>query len=259
MNEDKYLLANIEDKITRCREKDMLTHSLFLDLRQRSLAEGLARQAGIRRIYWGGWPDAQRTVLVCLPDYIEPDPSGTDIFRDFPEDEPLTVLRARTSEKAKTLTHRDYLGSLMSLGVKREFVGDILVRPEGADIVILREIREFLMMNYGRAGRTSFSLEEVPLAEILLPEQKVRYKSDTVASLRLDNVISSAFGGSRTSAAAAIKGGLVFVNNLQIEKPDHPVREGDSLVLRHRGKAVLEEIGGKSRKDRQYIKIKIFE
>ena len=51
MNEDKYLLANIEDKITRCREKDMLTHSLFLDLRQRSLAEGLARQAGIRRIY----------------------------------------------------------------------------------------------------------------------------------------------------------------------------------------------------------------
>jgi RNA-binding protein YlmH len=147
----------------------------------------------------------------------------------------------------------------MSLGVKREFVGDILVRPEGADIVILKEIKEFLMMNYGRAGHTSFSLEEVPLAEILLPEQKVRYKSDTVASLRLDNVISSAFGGSRTTAASAIKGGLVFINYLQTEKPDQPVREGDILVLRGKGKAVLEEIGGKSRKDRVYIKIKIFE
>ena len=259
MNEDKYLLANIEDKIAQSQDHYMLTHSNFLDLRQRSLAEGLVRRTGIRRVFWGGYPDAQRTVLVCLPDYIEPDPSGTDIFRDYPEEEPLTVIRARTSEKAKTLTHRDYLGSLMSLGVKREFLGDILVRPDGADIIVMKEIKEFLMMNYGRAGRVSFSLEEVPLSEILLPEQKVRYKSDTVASLRLDNVISSAFGMSRTAAASAIRTGLVFVNNLQTEKTDAPVREGDTLVLRGKGKAVLEEIGGKSRKDRVYIRVKIFE
>ena len=118
----------------------------------------------------------------------------------------------------------------MSLGIKREFVGDILVRKDGADIIIMKEILDFLLMHFGRAGRTAFSLKEVGIAELILPQQRVRFKSDTVASLRLDNVISSAFGMSRTAAAAAIKSGLVFVNHLQTDKPDRILRESDVLV-----------------------------
>ena len=81
---------------------------------------------------------------------------------------------------------------------------------------------------------------------------------DTVASLRLDNVIASAFRLSRAKAAEAIRSGLVFVNSMESEKPDMQVEEGSKLVLRGKGKAYLREVGGRTRKDRTYIVIERF-
>ena len=71
--------------------------------------------------------------------------------------------------------------------------------------------------------------------------------------MRLDNVIASAFGLSRGKAAEAIGRGIVFVNHVEVTKADFQLKEGDKLTLRGKGKARLSEIGGKSRKDRQYI------
>ena len=132
-------------------------------------------------------------------------------------------------------------------------IGDILVRDDGADIIIMDDIEDFLMLNYQKAGRTELSLSALPLSELRIPETKTAMIKDTVASLRLDNVISSAFKMSRSKAADAIRTGLVFINSLQAEKPDMKVEEGDKLVLRGKGKAYLKEVGGQTRKDRTYI------
>lgn len=179
-----------------------------------------------------------------LPDYAE-----------LADNNPLTVIRAETAMGSRKLTHRDYLGSLVGIGIKRELVGDILVRENGADIIALTDIADFIMMNYCRAGKTDLSLTQFPAEELIVPEINRKIVTDTVASLRLDSVLASAFGLSRGKATEAINRGLVFVNHVEITKPDFQVAEKDKITLRGKGKAKLAEVGGKSRKDRQYITI----
>ncbi|MBQ4596166.1 MAG: RNA-binding protein, partial [Firmicutes bacterium] len=190
--------------------------------------------------------DAERTVAVFLPDYAEV------------SDCPLCVIRIKTPAGGRKLTHRDYLGSLTGLGLKREMTGDILTVENGADIIVLEEVKDFILLNYSKAGRTNLTPEAVPLTELCIPESKTVMARDTVASLRLDNVISSAFQLSRAKAADAIRAGIVFVNSMQCEKPDMQVEEGAKLVLRGKGKAYLREVGGRTRKDRITIVIERF-
>lgn len=248
IKEDKMLLAGVEDKFQQCCQQYRLTHTGFLDLRQRSLVEQYCRQLrpqdqDVRCLFYGGYPDAERTMAVFLPDYASE------------EDVPLTVIRAKAPSAGRKLTHRDYLGSLTGLGLKREMIGDILATDQGADIIILEDIREFILMNYSQAGRASLQVEAVPLSDLQIPEVKTVLVKDTVASLRLDNVIASAFSMSRASAAEAIRRGIVFVNSMQSEKVDMQIKEGDKLVLRGKGKAYLKEVGGQTRKDRTFITI----
>lgn len=239
MKEDAILLAGIEDKIRQCLEYDMTTNSDFLDMRQRTLAEALCRQQkGLRYCFYGGYEDAERTAAVFLPDYAS-----------LEDQNPLALLRI-SQNGHQSLSHRDYLGSLMGLGVKREMFGDILVRGNGADIVIMKDMEGFLLYHYEKAGRASLKAEIVPIEEIIVPENRYEEKKDTVASLRLDNLIASAFSTSRGRAAEAITAGMVYVNGLQSEKPDRQIKEGDKLVLRGKGKVLLKAVGNVTKKNR---------
>ena len=239
MNEDEVLLAGIEDKLRQCIENNMVANSAFLDMRQRTLAEAQCRRhKGLRYCFYGGYEDAERTSAVFLPDYAE-----------LPEYDPLALLRI-TQDGRQALSHRDYLGSLMGLGIKREMIGDILVREDGADIVIMKDMSDFLLYHYEKAGRTSLKAEIVSIDRIIVPENRFEEKRDTVASLRLDNLISSAFSLSRGKAVEAIERGTVFVNGLQCMKADRQMKEGDKLVLRGKGKVLLKAVGGVTRKDR---------
>ncbi|MDD3168051.1 MAG: YlmH/Sll1252 family protein [Eubacteriales bacterium] len=239
MKEDAILLAGIEDKIRQCLAYDITTNSAFLDMRQRTLAESLCRQQiGLRYCFCGGYEDAERRMAVFFADDAEPD-----------EENPMALLRI-TQAGGRPLSHRDYLGALTGLGVKRETIGDILVRDDGADIVIMKDMAEFLLCHYGKAGRTPLKAEIVPIEEIIVPENRFEEKKDTVASLRLDNLIASAFSMSRGKAAETIAGGMVFVNGLQTEKADRQIKEGDKLVLRGKGKALLKTVGNVTKKNR---------
>ncbi|MDO4395918.1 MAG: YlmH/Sll1252 family protein [Clostridia bacterium] len=270
MKEDNYLIGQVEDKISACDNKYIMTNTGFLDSHQQSVArifckknhvpvwniafdgddnktilsDGLASIPPVRTLFYGGYEDAERVIMVNMPDYA-----------DLERDNPLCIIRATKASGSRELTHRDYLGSLLGLGLKREMVGDIMVRDDGADIIVLAEIADFIDMNYYKAGRTNLSVTQLPISELLLQEHKVTVVTDTVASLRLDSVIASAFGLSRGKSAEAITRGLVFGNNMEITKTDFQLSEGDKLTLRGKGKAVLSEVGGKSRKDRQYITI----
>ncbi len=264
MKEDNFLLGQIEDKIAQCENKYIVTSTGFLDSHQQSMARIYCRKNHVpvfdraaeqtaasegrlpscRVRFYGGYDDAERVILINLPDYA---------FVE--DDDPLTVIRAAAPAGSRVLTHRDYLGSLVGLGIKRDLLGDILVRPDGADIIVLADIADFILMNYCKAGRTNLSLEQVPVTELIVPETERKIITDTVASLRLDNIVASAFGLSRGKAAEAVKGGIVFVNHVEVTKTDAPVSEGNQITLRGKGKARLAEIGGRSRKDRLYIQI----
>lgn len=264
MDDLKLLLATVEEKARRSQEAFMMTNSVFLDLAQRSAVAAALRKPemrGLRGLFYGGYADCERAVCVFLPDYIEAETEADleQYFRDNPEDNPLALIRltqeGRKPAGQKSLGHRDYLGALMGLGLKRERIGDILVQPDAADILILKEMEPFLLNHFHQAGRTHLNAESLPVAQLRLPERRTEQLRDTVASLRLDNVIASAFRTSRTKAAEAISSGLVFLNDTQTFKSDKPVGENDKLVWRGKGKAYLKEIGPLTRKDRINILI----
>ncbi|MCR5482192.1 MAG: hypothetical protein K6F52_05295 [Clostridia bacterium] len=269
--EDEYFLASAQDKIGKCRDNYMMTRTDFLDMHRRTLLTQLCRrEKDFFFGYYGGYEDAERTVCFFVPDYMLDDPSfskfghtGREIpfeafktyFESNPDDNPLSCLQMQ-SGGGKELSHRDYLGALTGLGVRREKAGDILVRKDGADIVILGEISDFLLANYRKAGRSELSAQLADVRMLQVPENLFRDFKDTVSSLRLDNIIASAFSLSRSKAQEAVTSGLVFVNSLQVQKTDAPVHEGDKLVLRGKGKVILLEIGGSTRKDRTFVTLR---
>ena len=122
----------------------------------------------------------------------------------------------------------------------------------------MKDMEEFLMSNYFKAGRTELSLSVHPIEELNLSEIRTEIKHDTLASLRLDAYLSSAFKLARAKASEAVRQGLVFVNNAQANKPDMELKEKDIIVFRGKGKSVLESVGGASRKDRIFVEIKLY-
>ena len=167
----------------------------------------------------------------------------------------LEVLRVEKPAISRELSHRDYLGSMLGHGIDRSVTGDILVRDDGADIIIMPEIADFLIQEYKQVGRTNIKTSTVPIEELIIPNARIEVIKDTVNSLRLDNVIASAFNISRAKAAEAIRSGIVSIDHIECLKPDARLEEGAVLVLKGKGKAILKEVGGESKKNRTWIKI----
>lgn len=253
MTRDELTISRIEDIISQCRDGYYVTATGLLDSHEQALARAASRNAaGVRSLMYGGYPGAERRMLVCVPaDIPMTDEEATEDL--------LCILRVTKPAISRELTHRDYLGSMLGLGIDRSVTGDILVREDGADIIVLPDIADFLAREYEQVGRVHVKAEKTRLSELIIPEQKTRIIRDTVPSARLDNIISAAFKLSRTKAAEAIRGGIVSVDHIECLKPDAKVEEGSSLVLRGKGKAVLKEIGGESKKGRSWIVIEKYE
>ena len=250
MNPDELIKAKTEDRISQCRDGWYVTSTGFLDSHEQAVALAVSRShaAGVKTIMYGGYEGAERRMLVCIPSDLPM--TDEEAVSGLAE-----VLRVEKPAISRDLSHRDYLGSILGLGIDRSVTGDILVRDDGADIIIVPEIADFLMQEYRQAGRTVIKTKTVGIEELIIPGSHIQVIKDTVPSLRLDNVASSAFKLSRTKAAEAIRSGMVSVDHIECLKPDMKLEEGAILVLRGRGKAVLKEVGGGSKKNRVWIRI----
>ena len=243
--EDRVLLAKLWDKISAGMRRNIMANTCFLSPRELEMARYLfGDEPGL--MTFGGYEDAERKMLVYLPDYLDEESL-------YLEGGPLCCLRATFFEEDR-LTHRDFLGALMGMGVERETVGDILPREGSCDIAVLRELLPFLLSSFDQAGRARLSLEEVEFAEPI--EAQFRLIRDTLASLRLDALVGAGFSLAREKAAEAIRAGRVTLNNLECLKPDKPVQEGAKVSLRGMGKIELVSVGGVSRKNRTVVEIK---
>ena len=241
--EDTLLLAYVLDKYEMCLNKNFQTATYFLDLRQQGIIKNIAKEFKVNYSFSGGFDDAERKLLYFIPDYLD-EADTTDI----------KIVEA-THSGHKSLSHRDYLGSVLSLGLKRESIGDIIVNGNTAQIITTEKMAEFLKNNYIKAGHVPLSCEIKPISEITLAEKKVKLITDTVMSLRLDSVVSSCFSISRTVAAQNISAGKVFLNDTEMLKCDKQVSENDKIILRGKGKAILKNIAGTSKKGRIWIEI----
>ncbi len=244
--EDRLLLAKVWDKINAGLRKNILASTCFLSPRELEMARFLFGDLeGLHA--FGGYEEAERKMLIFLPDYLD-ESSLTD------EDSPLVCLRAEFYH-GDSPSHRDFLGALMGAGIARETVGDICVGKESCDFFVTAEIAQYVTQNFTSAGRTHVRISRISHDQVQVPEPEVKEIKDTLASLRLDSVISSGFRIGRSLAATYISQGKAAIDGLPCEKPDKAVSEGAKISVRGLGKIKLVSVGGKTKKDRISVTI----
>ncbi len=244
--EDKLLLAKVWDKINAGIQKNIPANSCFLSPRELEMTRYLFGQPD--GLYaFGGYEDAQRKMLVYLPEYLTQEEL-------YGEDSPLVCLRCSFFQ-GDSPSHRDFLGALMGAGIGRETLGDICVGQGRCDFFVTREIAPYVLQNFTGAGRTRVHLEAIPVAQAQIPEPEVKEIRDTLASLRLDSVISSGFRIGRSLAAQYVTAGKAAIDGLPCEKPDKMVLEGAKVSVRGLGKICLHRVNGETKKGRISVTI----
>ena len=246
--EDRMLLARILDRAQQAESRNVPAVTDFLSPQQQMMAKDLLRLGGIPEsayLFQGGYEGAERKLILFLPDWMEPEMAES----------PIRCLRAAFRAEEK-LSHRDFLGSLMGMGVVREKIGDILVSEGSADILLLESVEDFLLQSWDSAGRTKLKVSEIDPLHLHIPQVKCELVRDTVSSLRLDAVVSTGFRMARGKAAELISSGRVQVNWRECAKPDKLLEAGDTVSARGFGKFQLTEVGGVTKKGRTSITVK---
>lgn len=239
--EDKVLLAKVWDKINAGIRKNIIANTAFLSLRELDMTRYLFGEVDGLHAF-GGYPDAERKMLVYLPEYLE-ESTLTEA------DSPLVCLRA-TFYEGDSPSHRDFLGALMGAGIARETVGDICVGKGYCDFFVTAEIAPYVLQNLTGAGRTKMHLDRLDLTQVSIADPETKEIRDTVASIRLDSIISSGFRIGRSAAAQYVTAGKAAIDGLPCEKPDRPVAEGAKVSVRGLGKIKLRSINGETKKGR---------
>lgn len=248
-SEERLELARALDQMELARSRSIPACTKFLSpALQATLSDLLAACGHPRHLFFGGYEGAERAVCAFLPDWQ----SEEDWLAD--EEKPVSALRY-TFPTGSGLTHRDILGGLMGIGIVRACIGDILVGDGVCDVLVLKESAPIVLDQFSGAGRYRLSGAELPLAELKPAAAEVKSIRDTVATLRLDAVLSSGFSVARGKAADLIAAGRVSVNHRECLKPDKNVKEGDVLTCKGLGKCVLTAVLGESRKGRIMIEM----
>jgi len=248
---DDELIRRAEDLAERCGRTGTVTLSGFLTPAEVYALEAWGRAGrDCTLLLHGGYAGAERQVAFFLPDWMEPE--------SFDPGEYLCAVRltAHFGEPG----HRDYLGAALGLGIGREWLGDILIDGSTAYLFCLPSVKQHILLNLDKVGRCGVTAKEISLSEVPAQERKMRESVFSVKSLRLDAVCAGMFSLSRTAAAEAIGQGLVTLNYAVCQKPDAPIRDGDILSLRGKGKGEILDAGGKeSRKGRLFVKVGIYQ
>ena len=244
------LIRRAEDLSRRCEKQAAITSTGFLTpAEQAELTAWAARSPEVTLQLFGGQPGCERQAAFFLPSYFPPETL-----------EPQQELRALCITSAfGTPGHRDYLGALLGLGVKREWLGDIRIHGQQAYVFCLPSVERYVLDNLTHVGRCGVRTAAVALEAVPLPEWKVKPVQFTVQSMRLDAIVGGIFGLSRGAAAEHIRAGSVSLNYLPCLKPDAPVKPGDVLSLRGRGKGSVLELGGSTRKGRQFVRAELWQ
>ena len=254
MNQDKELLNHEKRFIELSRtayQRDIITYSDFLNLNEQNILHTLPKDRLYTRVvYFGGYEMAERQMAAFIPDALSLR-YGENIFNTAETGYPFCALKITPVNLrfAEQLTHRDYLGAILNLGIDRSRTGDIIPEETGALLFVHNDIADFLCSELGRVRHTSVSAEPVPL-EAIDYTPKYEEVRGTVASVRLDSLLSLAFNQSRSRLTGLIEGAKVYVNGRLVTSNGYQPDEGDIISVRGMGKFRYEYAGGRTRKNR---------
>lgn len=248
--EDKILLAQILDKIKFSIQRNKIESTQFLDMYQISCAEDFLKKIKFTNyIFYGGFEESERKILIIYPEKY------TMEVLEKNYNKLIKVVRVELSEEEKgKYSHRNYLGGIVKLGIKREMVGDIIVQENGADIITISEFSETLKKELASLARFENSnIIVVDLKELKKQEIKIEEVKIIVPSLRLDNIVSDLARTSRSKAVQIIGSERVFVNGKNETKVSKQIKQNDIITIRGKGRFVIKEFTGTTRSGRTVI------
>jgi len=258
LNRERLLshVHNPEDRVTMVRILDKADEVLggqpgeisdFLDPHQCRLAEDILR--GLPELMFtcdGGYQGAERRRVLLCPEYL-------DIRLVNPR---ISYLRIEGDFRQQSVSHRDYLGALLGLGLRREKIGDLLPYAGGSQVIVDRDLVPYIRAQLHQVHKVRVTVTEIHAVDLVVAEEEFDEREGSVASLRLDAVSSHGFRISRTKMVQEIRSEKVKVNWRVVVDPDCPVKVGDVISCRGKGRLVLEEVSGPSKKGRWYIILK---
>lgn len=233
--------------VSAAEQQNYAKYSNFMDARQQHMALQILKEQHCERFcFYGGYEGSERNMLCVYPDYL------TEEDLDFPCDSLVFHY-----PKAYTLSHRDFLGAIMSTQIKREMLGDILVSEGLAVVLVQRELTDYLLNNLDKIGRVGVRGEKAQQCP-LNRQQKFEEISGTVASLRIDSIVALATRLSRGKAVELISAGRVALNYEEVLSPSVGVNPEDLISIRGYGKYLLTSEIHVTKKNRCHIMIQKF-
>lgn len=243
----KILLVKILDKVEIVLKNHEVKTTDFLNPYEVKVTTKILRNfQDVNYIVAGGYDSAERSIIIMFPDYLQLD----DI------DIPLTALEITGNLKFKTLNHRDYLGSILSLGIKREKIGDILIHDDCCQLIVQNDLKDFLKFNLQKVSNTTIAIKEIDIEDIMAVEINYTNISGTVASLRVDSILGLGFKVSRSEAQSLISKERVYINWGITTKKFQEISVDDVISVRGKGRIIIEDIQGTSRSGRIHVKLK---
>lgn len=235
----KFIAGKIADKVNEFYSSGVVVASNFLEPSEVVETKGVLKNIPV--VLYGGFEKAERKVIFIGAD---------DDFENF--NEYISVIRLLSNVE---LSHRNVLGSVLGLGLKREMIGDVLIDGNLCDIIVSKSVTEFLLSNLKYVGREKVSVKEVPLDELIKLKENFKEIYASVSSLRIDSIISAGFGISREKSADAVRDELVKVNFMLVKSPAKAVCLGDVISVRGKGRLEIAEVGGVTKSGRQKVLI----
>ena len=246
IEEDKTMeMRKLLDKIEVVINKHRVQKTDFLDPYEIYLAKSiLNRFDEISYEVFGGYSDAERSIIIIYPEYLLENPM-----------EYLVCLKIKGD--FKNTSHRDFLGAILNLGVDRSKIGDIVVLDDIAYVFCAVEISNYIIYNLEKVSKKSINIDLADFSEIDIPEAEYKEIKKFLTSLRLDLVISNVLGISRSNSLNLIKKNMIKVNHKIINRPSEQLYIKDLVSVRGYGRFCLHSIEGKSKKDKYFCIIRI--
>lgn len=244
--EEKLLLARAEDLFRLCGKYAEPRFSDFLDGGQQAfLKENLFVPYEYQFLYFGGGPECERRMLGVFPEWQTLEEG---LF-------PIRILKI-SSHYGEPLSHRDYLGSILGLGIQRNKTGDILIHQNDAYVFVCKDIAEYLCSHLEKIGNRGVQVSLAEPGQLPLPERKFEQLSLVVASLRLDAVLAGILRISRSEAEKLIAAGKVQADHKPAVQGAKPLEENTLLSVRGFGRYELQQVDGMTRKGRIHLSVK---
>jgi len=176
---------------------------------------------------------------------------------EAPIEFPYVVIKITNRSKFKNLEHRHYLGTLLSLGLKREKIGDLILKNDTCYAPVVDDIAEYIINSLEKINGCAVRIEKIEQEEYASIHSGVELKEKLIlcSSMRIDCVVSSVINISRSRGEKLISSGMVMVDYSVVDKKNFEVKEGSRLTIRGFGKYIVGEIVGTTKKDRFRVEL----